>query len=101
MSVLMWPYSTYMLDVVTTLPVTVYTYRDISVYRSVQCCILPMAVYGHVDILLCSLGLAPCLRLVQEIPYSSVASRALADLQKGSTNEITYRDRDGHDRPKG
>ena len=48
----------------------------------------------------CSLGLASCLRLVQEIPYSSVASRSLVDLQKGSTNEITYQDRDGHDRPK-
>ena len=34
-----------------------------------------------------------CLRLVQEIPYSSVALRSLADLLKGSTiNEviITY-----------
>ena len=35
-----------------------------------------------------SLGLESCLRIVQEISYSSVASRSLVDLQKGSTNEV-------------
>ena len=44
-----------------------YTYRNISVYRSVQCCILPTAVYGHVDILLCNQSYTWLLSLVVQM----------------------------------